>query len=556
MKKYSTKNNQGFSLIEIIVVVAIMIVLLAILTPSLLRYVENSRMQKDESAMDELCEVVRLALSDAEIFDEAYSYAIRNNYVTYSDSSGVYGAKYADEEFWAPDGAGWAVTITFNPDEDGNYILANGRVNNMTQDNGSVAESRTADGLKQCLFSEMGDAKLYHKVEQTFGSNLYEKSATYQNSSYTVFITFEAVSGIKRADIYGEWNGTNLDESCPAALGSGTSDYTEDDEPIVTKPDGGTQTPDFDNSDLIGGGSSPNTPNPPQPPSNVVPENGIYYVGVTTNVKGNYEGYTAKYEPGDVLPTEVSVGDIFVCGVYEYRYGQYWTPNYNWSTTASTSYAKDWGAVVRDTSKTAYETPLSEINTKPVNNFSYTWRRCRSLTTAPTIPQSAKTLHWAFEGCSNLAETPVLPNQVRSLQGTFISCSKLTVAPTLPSTVTDMKSTFSGCYILNTYVGSTEAAGDFSDYQLPPNLTTVNCTFDSCSAMKVAPRIPEKVTNVQYAFYAPPKSPNLTEQLFVPCHITSNQIYWMYYSGSSVEIVYYCTSTCTGCANCHASCGH
>ena len=73
MTKYKI-NNKGFSLVEIIVIVAIMIVLLAILTPSLLKYVENSRVQKDDSTMDELCHGVMLALSDSEIFVEAVSY--------------------------------------------------------------------------------------------------------------------------------------------------------------------------------------------------------------------------------------------------------------------------------------------------------------------------------------------------------------------------------------------------------------------------------------------------------------------------------------------------
>ena len=258
---YKDSQNKGFSMVELIVIVAIMIVLLAILTPSLLRYTENSRTQKDDSAMDELCGTIKLALADADIFDEACAYAIRNNYVTYTDSSGVYGAKYTDEEFWAPDGSGYAVTITFNPDENGTYTLSEGLVNDMTYGNGSVADSRVGENLQQCYFSEMGDAKLYHKVEQTFGTTFSEKSATYNNSSYTVFITFDVVDGIKRADVYGEWNGTNLSPDCPASLGSGTSSYTEEEEPEQTKSGGTTQS-NFTSSDLQGsGGTSDETPN-------------------------------------------------------------------------------------------------------------------------------------------------------------------------------------------------------------------------------------------------------------------------------------------------------
>ena len=58
-------NKKGFSLIEIAIVLAILIVLLGVLAPTLLRYTENSRAQKDNSAMDEVLEAVVLALSAA-----------------------------------------------------------------------------------------------------------------------------------------------------------------------------------------------------------------------------------------------------------------------------------------------------------------------------------------------------------------------------------------------------------------------------------------------------------------------------------------------------------
>ena len=61
MKK---KNNKGFSLVELIVVVAIMAVLMVVLAPAMLRYVEKTRIQKDETAVSEVKNAVELALAD------------------------------------------------------------------------------------------------------------------------------------------------------------------------------------------------------------------------------------------------------------------------------------------------------------------------------------------------------------------------------------------------------------------------------------------------------------------------------------------------------------
>ena len=180
------------------VVIAILAVLLAVLAPSLLSYVENSRMQKDDSAMEEVVNAVQLAITDSATFDEVYSYCIPNNYVTYTDSSGKYANRTMDEEFWAPDGSGPAVTITFNP-ENGKYKISEGIVNDMTFGNGSVAEKRTAEGVQQCYLYEMGKSLLYSSVKQTIGDSVKERSATYKNSSYTVFIRFKIVDGTRQA---------------------------------------------------------------------------------------------------------------------------------------------------------------------------------------------------------------------------------------------------------------------------------------------------------------------------------------------------------------------
>lgn len=65
------KDNRGFSLVELIVVVAIMAVLMVVLAPAMLRYVEQTRVTKDESAVAEVLRVTELALADDKLYTEA-----------------------------------------------------------------------------------------------------------------------------------------------------------------------------------------------------------------------------------------------------------------------------------------------------------------------------------------------------------------------------------------------------------------------------------------------------------------------------------------------------
>lgn len=57
--KEMKKNNKGFSLVELIVVIAIMVVLIAVLGSAILGYVDKSKYSKDMSALDSLSSAVK-----------------------------------------------------------------------------------------------------------------------------------------------------------------------------------------------------------------------------------------------------------------------------------------------------------------------------------------------------------------------------------------------------------------------------------------------------------------------------------------------------------------
>lgn len=78
-------DNKGFSLVELIIVIAIMAVLMGVLAPQFIKYVESSRVQKDLSAVGEVQNATQIALS----VDEVYQAVGTSTSVTVSDGSQV-----------------------------------------------------------------------------------------------------------------------------------------------------------------------------------------------------------------------------------------------------------------------------------------------------------------------------------------------------------------------------------------------------------------------------------------------------------------------------------
>lgn len=97
------KNNKGFSLVELIIVIAIMAVLVAVLAPQYTKYVEKSRQSTDISAADSILSACKTIAIDPE---------------TYNDASDGFIVKWnkADDAVGSA-AAGTAGTVTCNEDK-------------------------------------------------------------------------------------------------------------------------------------------------------------------------------------------------------------------------------------------------------------------------------------------------------------------------------------------------------------------------------------------------------------------------------------------------------
>ena len=87
MKKMSQKNNKGFSLVELIVVVAIMAVLMGILVPTLVKNVEKSKKQKDASAIEEIRSTMVTTLADPTYSDLEATITYNNKKIVVNDGT-------------------------------------------------------------------------------------------------------------------------------------------------------------------------------------------------------------------------------------------------------------------------------------------------------------------------------------------------------------------------------------------------------------------------------------------------------------------------------------
>lgn len=57
-------NNKGFSLVELIIVIAIMVILVAVIAPQYLKFVNNSRVSADIQTASDMATAINVAIAD------------------------------------------------------------------------------------------------------------------------------------------------------------------------------------------------------------------------------------------------------------------------------------------------------------------------------------------------------------------------------------------------------------------------------------------------------------------------------------------------------------
>ena len=93
-------NNKGFSLVELIIVIAIMAILVGVLAPQFMKYVEQSRRSSDISTAEEIRQAIIADISDGNITGSGTTVAFSGGVTdaaSVKTGNGAYATSISDE---------------------------------------------------------------------------------------------------------------------------------------------------------------------------------------------------------------------------------------------------------------------------------------------------------------------------------------------------------------------------------------------------------------------------------------------------------------------------
>ncbi len=82
-------NNKGFSLVELIIVIAIMAILVGVMAPQLIKYIEKTNVSSDTQLCDTVKTAVTTAVMDPEVLNQATSVTKINTWSSPQALSGI-----------------------------------------------------------------------------------------------------------------------------------------------------------------------------------------------------------------------------------------------------------------------------------------------------------------------------------------------------------------------------------------------------------------------------------------------------------------------------------
>ncbi len=413
------KQRKGFSLIELIVAIAILATMLLVLTPAALKYVDESRTAKDLKTTADLTEVVESSLADDTVYQEITKYIIgkykdsKMNYSSYIDHSEAEVEEYKEslgedsytygEKARRVDGVRYMVggkmrgiTITFPVTENKKIDYQNGRINEIQP--GGIK------GMANSIVLKDASPSMVEFIKNKFGKDIPITSATYRYSEFTIFIyTGPAVSFTETADspmkVYGQWDGTNLIDVDRTV---GTPD-TEDVGGSGGNPSGGP-------GGSVGGGAGGNGyTNPIVTAGQTIPEGDIYVTNIvlkdcSTCKPGGYGPHctcnAVVYEGGDKFPSSPQRYDLYVHGDYVYMYEQSYggggcpysvvVDDISYVGFYDSQVNGVWAVGVKSKTQTSYNNDfVTTILGQPASNFNGVYDSCTRFSGTVRIPAHA-----------------------------------------------------------------------------------------------------------------------------------------------------------------------